>query len=84
MRFKFNFETFQHNGMRAICPATVSMLINLISKWHCDAKLRKTSLQCYALMAIVLQRSSPVEVCLRLQTKKEFFLIKNILSAKLI
>lgn len=48
--------------MRAICPATVSMLINLISKWHCDAELRKASLKCYALMAIVLQRSSPVEV----------------------
>lgn len=48
--------------MRAICPATVSMLINLISKWQCDAELRKTSLKCYALMAIVLQRSSPEEV----------------------
>lgn len=55
-------DYFQHNGMRAICPATVTMLISLISKWHCDANLRKTSLKCYALMAIVLQRSSPVEV----------------------
>lgn len=48
--------------MRAISPATVTMLIDLISKWECNSELRLISLKCYAIMAIVLQRSSPVEV----------------------
>ena len=48
--------------MRAICPATVSILSNILSKWECNAEIRKTGLKCYALMAIVLQRSSPEEV----------------------
>lgn len=65
--------------MRAICPATVSMLINLISKWHCDAELRKTSLKCYALMAIVLQRSSPVEVCPTIRLQQAIFILPRII-----
>lgn len=49
--------------MRAICPATVSVLTEILSKWECNANIRETGLKCFAIMAIVLQRSSPEEVC---------------------
>lgn len=48
--------------MRAICPATVSVLKNILSKWECNSDIRKPALKCFAIMAIVLQRSSPEEV----------------------
>lgn len=47
--------------MRAVCPATVSVLINILSKWECNAKLREIVLKCFAKMVIVLHRSNPVE-----------------------
>lgn len=31
----------------------------LISKWECSKKLRKTALQCFIVMTLVLQKSSP-------------------------
>ncbi|XP_031626139.1 neurobeachin-like protein 1 isoform X2 [Contarinia nasturtii] len=51
----------QSNGMRAVCPATVSVLINILSKWECNAELRSIVLRCFAKMVIVLHRSNPVE-----------------------
>ncbi|KAL5292423.1 NBEAL1 family protein [Megaselia abdita] len=51
----------QHNGMRAICPATVSVIIKLISKWECPQSIREPALKTFSLMLIVLQRSSPEE-----------------------
>lgn len=47
--------------MRAVCPATVSVLINILSKWECNAELRDVVLKCFAKMVIVLHRSNPVE-----------------------
>lgn len=47
--------------MRAVCPATVTVLINILSKWECNAELRAIVLKCFAKMVIVLHRSNPVE-----------------------
>ncbi|XP_054734864.1 neurobeachin-like protein 1 isoform X2 [Anastrepha obliqua] len=51
----------QRNGMRAICPATVSVIMKIISQWESASELRAVALKCCALMAIVLQKSSPEE-----------------------
>lgn len=47
--------------MRAICPATVSVIIKLISKWECPQGIRQPALKTFSLTLIVLQRSSPEE-----------------------
>lgn len=47
--------------MRAVCPATVTVLINILSKWECNAEIRSIVLRCFAKMVIVLHRSNPVE-----------------------
>lgn len=47
--------------MRAVCPATVSVLMNILSKWECNAELRAIVLKCFAKMVIILHRSNPVE-----------------------
>ncbi|XP_052847788.1 neurobeachin-like protein 1 isoform X5 [Drosophila gunungcola] len=49
------------NGMKAICPATVSITMSILRQWESASKLRRVALQCYALMVIVLQKSSPEE-----------------------
>ncbi|XP_030380341.1 neurobeachin-like protein 1 isoform X2 [Scaptodrosophila lebanonensis] len=51
----------QRNGMRAICPATVSIIMRILEQWECAGSLRSVALHCYALMVIVLQKSSPEE-----------------------
>ncbi|XP_058454329.1 neurobeachin-like protein 1 isoform X1 [Malaya genurostris] len=48
-----------HNGLRAISPATVTIIMDIVSKWESDASLRQLVLQCFTLMAIILQKSSP-------------------------
>lgn len=47
--------------MKAVSPATVTVLINILSKWECHAELRDVVLKCFAQMVIVLHRSNPVE-----------------------
>ncbi|XP_039229951.1 neurobeachin-like protein 1 isoform X2 [Drosophila yakuba] len=49
------------NGMKAICPATVSITMSILRQWESVNNLRRVALQCYALMVIVLQKSSPEE-----------------------
>ncbi|XP_034109719.1 neurobeachin-like protein 1 isoform X1 [Drosophila albomicans] len=49
------------NGMRAICPATVSIIMRILKQWESASSLRHVALNCYALMVIVLQKSSPEE-----------------------
>ncbi|KAL7731998.1 hypothetical protein ACLKA6_015762 [Drosophila palustris] len=51
----------QRNGMRAICPATVSIIMRILQQWESGSSLRHVALNCYALMVIVLQKSSPEE-----------------------
>lgn len=48
--------------MRAICPATVAVIMEILSQWECSAELRTVALKCCAMMIIVSQRSSPEEV----------------------
>lgn len=60
--------------MRAVCPATVSVLISVLSKWDCDSELRGIVLQCFAKMVIVLNRSSPVERQIDLLTVFQLYL----------
>ncbi|XP_058062662.1 neurobeachin-like protein 1 isoform X2 [Anopheles bellator] len=48
-----------HNGLRAISPATVTIIIDVVSKWESEAELRRLMLHCFALMAVILQKSSP-------------------------
>lgn len=47
--------------MKAVGPATVTLLIEVLSKWECNAELRSVILKCLAKMVYVLYRSSPVE-----------------------
>ncbi|KPU78624.1 uncharacterized protein Dana_GF10562, isoform B [Drosophila ananassae] len=49
------------NGMKAICPATVSITMGILRQWESTNSLRCVALNCYALMVIVLQKSSPEE-----------------------
>ncbi|XP_055608825.1 neurobeachin-like protein 1 isoform X2 [Uranotaenia lowii] len=48
-----------HNGLRAISPATVTVIMDIISKWESDGNLRQLVLQCFSMMVIILQKSSP-------------------------
>lgn len=67
-----------------MCPATVSVLINILSKWECNAELRNVSLKCIAKMAIVLHRSSPVERQIELLTICQMYLgvVESLLGTK--
>lgn len=70
--------------MRAISPATVSVLINILSKWECNPELRQITLKCFAQMAIVLHRSSPAERQIDLITMCQLYLdvINTLLKTK--
>ncbi|XP_068150111.1 LOW QUALITY PROTEIN: neurobeachin-like protein 1 [Drosophila tropicalis] len=61
------------NGMRAICPATVSIIMNILGRWESPKSLRNAALNCYALMVIVLQKSSPEERQIDLVTLIELY-----------
>lgn len=54
-----NIFLTQQNGLRAISPATISILIFLISRWDCEESLRRSALNCFAIMTHVLQKTSP-------------------------
>lgn len=70
--------------MRAISPATVTVLINTLSKWECNPDLRQITLKCFAQMAIVLHRSSPAERQIDLLTMCQLYLdvINTLLKTK--
>ncbi|KAE8751100.1 hypothetical protein FOCC_FOCC002185 [Frankliniella occidentalis] len=48
-----------HNALRAICPATVNMIIAVVGNLATPPELRYHALQCFVLMARVLLKSSP-------------------------
>lgn len=60
--------------MKAVGPATVSLLIGILSKWECNAELRSIILKCLAKMVYVLYRSSPVERQIELATVFHMYL----------
>lgn len=72
-------NNLQQNGKRAVCPATVSVVIDVLSKWECNRDIRELALKCFALMAIVLQRTSPEEVSTATQFQL-IFLTNNLTS----
>lgn len=60
--------------MKAVGPATVSLLIGILSKWECNSALRSIILKCLAKMVYVLFRSSPVERQIDLVTVFQMYL----------
>ncbi|KAL1394330.1 hypothetical protein pipiens_012033, partial [Culex pipiens pipiens] len=73
----------QHNGLRAISPATVNIVMDIISKWESDSGLRQLVLQCLTLMAIILQKSSPEQRQIDLLTIFQLFMgaVQTLLEA---
>lgn len=67
--------------MKAICPATVSITMSILRQWESAHSLRRVALNCYALMVIVLQKSSPEEVGIR-QDVSLFYLINSPLKQR--
>jgi hypothetical protein len=53
---------FQHNALRAICPATVNIIMGVISHSKANADVRCTAIQCFVMMVQVLNKSSPEQV----------------------
>uniref|UniRef100_A0A1B0DMF1 DUF4704 domain-containing protein n=1 Tax=Phlebotomus papatasi TaxID=29031 RepID=A0A1B0DMF1_PHLPP len=49
----------QANAQRAVCPATVKIIVSLISSWECEMNLRRVALKCFNLMVIVLLKATP-------------------------
>ncbi|XP_063708929.1 neurobeachin-like protein 1 [Culicoides brevitarsis] len=72
----------QQNGLRAISPATISILISIISKWDCQKNLRRVALKCFNIMTLILQKSSPELRQIELSTIFEMYLnaVKNLLK----
>lgn len=64
----------QDNGLRAISPATVTIIMDILSKWESDSSLRQLVLQCFTLMAIILQKSSPEQRQIDLLTIFQLYL----------
>lgn len=49
------------NGQKVICPATVKIVIHLLSTWVCESELRDRALKLFNVMMITLLKSSPVQ-----------------------
>ncbi|XP_021704634.1 neurobeachin-like protein 1 isoform X1 [Aedes aegypti] len=62
------------NGLRAISPATVTIIMDILSKWESDSNLRQLVLQCFSMMAIILQKSSPEQRQIDLLTIFQLYL----------
>ncbi|XP_040150983.1 neurobeachin-like protein 1 isoform X2 [Anopheles arabiensis] len=74
----------QHNGLRAISPATVSIIIDVVCKWESNAELRQLMLHCFALMAVILQKSSPEQRQIDLLTIFQLYIgsIRDLLTTE--
>ncbi|XP_046399154.1 neurobeachin-like protein 2 [Ischnura elegans] len=51
----------QHNGLRAICPATINILMDVIANADADESVCAVAFKCFIIMAHVLQKSPPEE-----------------------
>ncbi|CAG2067922.1 unnamed protein product, partial [Timema podura] len=49
----------QHNALRAICPATVNIVMGVISQGSADRDVRRTAVQCFVIMVQVLNKCTP-------------------------
>ncbi|KAJ9577825.1 hypothetical protein L9F63_025312, partial [Diploptera punctata] len=49
----------QHNALRAICPATVNIIMGIVSHSKANTQVRRTAVQCFVIMVQVLNKSSP-------------------------
>lgn len=56
------YYLFQHNALRGICPATVSLLMRIISTNTTSKEIRTVVLQCFVAMIMVLHISPPHQV----------------------
>lgn len=58
--------------------------MNLLSKWECSTETRKSALNCFTIMCIVLQRSSPENCQIDLLTVMQLYLdsIRNLLKTE--
>jgi hypothetical protein len=56
---------FQHNALRAICPATVNIVMGIVSHAKANTDVRHTAIHCFVMMVQLLNRCSPdqVSVC---------------------
>ena len=53
---------FQHNALRAICPATVNIVTGIVSHAKANTDVRRTAINCFVLMIQLLNRCSPDQV----------------------
>lgn len=53
---------FQHNALRAICPATVNIVMGIVSHASANTDVRRTAVRCFVLMVQLLNRCSPDQV----------------------
>ncbi|XP_067013553.2 neurobeachin-like protein 1 [Anabrus simplex] len=49
----------RHNALRAICPATVNIVMSVVSHTNASWEVRHTAVQCFVMMVHVLNQSSP-------------------------
>jgi hypothetical protein len=52
----------QHNALCAICPATVNIIMGVISHSKANTEVRCTAIQCFVMMVQMLNKSSPEQV----------------------
>jgi hypothetical protein len=53
---------FQHNALLAICPATVNIVMGIVSHAKANTDVRRTATNCFVLMIQLLNRCSPDQV----------------------
>ncbi|XP_063234189.1 neurobeachin-like protein 1 isoform X2 [Bacillus rossius redtenbacheri] len=63
----------QHNALRAICPATVNIVMGVISHPGAADEARQTAVQCFVVMARVLSRCSADQRQIEVGTILQFY-----------
>jgi hypothetical protein len=60
---------FQHNALCAICPATVNIIMGVISHSKANTEVRCTAIKCFVMMVQMLNKSSPEQVGIHVSSK---------------